>query len=129
MTYTEQAISIALENNWKLDHIANDVITGNPANTLWFLRDNKHGQLAVCNDPAFWRALGRGLGWDRYTICKDCELIARYIETYNAFSGREICDCSTANDINTDIYQWHRFIDHLQAEKDTESYFKNLLEK
>lgn len=54
-------------------------------------------------DKEFFIALGRGLGWE-----EDVNFTK-----YGAMSGWR--------------YAWHRFIDHLQAEKTIESFFEQLI--
>lgn len=126
MTYTEQAIKIAIENGytmfgrateplfkWWIDTSYKDfrILIGYDHATRNHRDEvvNSHDYIwiqAVLLDPLFWQALGRGLGWD--------DNIQTYVPRGNKTNY---------------MIQWHRFIDHLIEGKDIESYFKNLLEK
>ena len=53
-------------------------------------------------DPLFWQALGKAMGWAKNHLYKR-----------NAITWKDY---------------WHLLIDHLASGKDTESFFKQLLE-
>lgn len=55
-------------------------------------------------DPLFWQALGRALGWNKDKMFE--------ADGLTLITWRR---------------EWHKFIDHLAEGKDTESFFKELL--
>lgn len=111
MTYTEQAIKIAIENGYKF------TIRMNMASAR-----HKSNQSVIVLDPAFWRALGLGLGWgDENGI--DSRTFWNGTVDYPEVSDEGIGYREISR------YKMHCFVDHLHSDKDTESYFKNLLEK
>lgn len=126
MTYTEQAMSIACENEYEpkdvfgLKYIPFG-LSGKANNEyISFIH------LAFL-DPAFWRALGRGLGWEEKMVVRRGVVIGLWAVPTEQLSFKEV-------DYQMDYvegwsFHWHRFIDHLAEGKDTENYFKNLLEK
>lgn len=59
---------------------------------------------AIREDPLFWQALGKALGWGELTVSRD--------------------DWTQQPKW---LYEWHRFIDHLAFGKDTDSFFSALI--
>lgn len=109
MTYTEQAIKIAIENSYepfksfKMSEATNTFIRSK--SLAVHIKGSTAGKnyYEIFFDPLFWQALGRGLGWE-----EDVNFTK-----YGAMSGWR--------------YAWHRFIDHLIEGKDIESFFEQLI--
>jgi hypothetical protein len=72
---------------------------GDPGRAKWTMPFE-----VILLDTDFWRALGRGLGWEKYEdeMSLNTTLRHHYLE------------------------QWHRFIDHLATGKSIESFFDEL---
>lgn len=68
---------------------------------------------AILLDPQFFQALGKAEGWYG-TKCYDC---AGHFDTPLFIENGDPCV----------RHVWHRFIDHLIAGKDADSFFKELL--
>lgn len=103
MTHIEQAIEEAVGAGYKpeqLDYQRTD--------TEQFAEESYRISYSKCFlDPLFWQALGKARGWDgKHTI---------------KIRGEPLSDWR-----KTPIYYWHRFIDHLIAGKNAESFFKDL---
>lgn len=121
MTYTEQAIKIAIENGWRLrngwEGIRIEELSIAHPNIRYWYRDTPTQKdyfedvefAEICLDPLFWQAMGKGLGWTTVPMDEGNHrhLGQRYHEWH---------------------YRMHRFIDHLAEGKDIESFFKKLLE-
>lgn len=105
MTYTEQAIKVAESAGLVIPIDFNSLPPGARAIS----------QRALLLDPAFWRALGLGLGWTPQGGTG-----REYHDEYNEGGYPSMYDWQI---------KWHHFIDHLAEGQDPESYFKNLLEK
>jgi hypothetical protein len=77
----------------------------------WFDRDYREPQgnysSALFLDPKFWQALGKARGWDEGKITT---------EEYSEVPA----------DMWMWHFQWHRFIDHLAAGENAESFFAKL---
>jgi hypothetical protein len=67
----------------------------------------------ITQDPLFWQALGRALGWDIGGV--------QYNEP-KKMSGQTRIYLKSGW-----LYQWHCFIDHLAEGKDADSFFKDLI--
>ena len=127
----EQAIKIAIENGWDKMIGISDHIINTPKNIPWYLRNNIHGQLSVCNDPLFWQALGKGLGWGRVTQKDCCTLCGEKMPEgeevflYHGYS----CPCPKPKLPAKREWkdEWHRFIDYLAEGKDIDSFFADLI--
>lgn len=100
MNYVEQAIRDAKEKGGYKE--------------IWFYgrEDNPSWVLL---DPDFWRALGKAKGWDSVDP-NDC-------------GGCDTCYQHFGAGPHKDEWKeiWHRFIDHLAAEKPIEDFFKELV--
>lgn len=82
-------------------------------------------------DPRWWQCLGQGLGWDHaVTVFKNPA------KRITAVMGGEVKEYirkahtvvrPTRNAHTLWKRNWHRFIDHLIAGKDAESFFNELL--
>ncbi len=81
----------------------------------------------VALDPSFWQSLGKAMGWKtRRKCCEGCGSKEKLI------NGEYHRICSSCNRGNPTLiaewqYHWHRFIDHLIAGKDADSFFLELL--
>lgn len=79
--------------------------------------DRSHpGSIALTSmflDPAFWRALGKALGWS---------MEFQDINTMTNASGE-----FKSAIFPEWLYQWHRFIDHIADEGEPDDFFKELL--
>lgn len=80
-------------------------------------------------DPHFWKALGKALMWNKKEYHE-----SGGIEVVNV--GKHKCNDKCIPRINYHgvewegqiwLYHWHRFIDHLEEEKDPEDFFTSLL--
>jgi hypothetical protein len=70
----------------------------------------------IFSDPLFWQALGKARGWGEYDsedTSHDCDALG--------------CSSIEHNVENRWSHHWHRFIDHLIAGKDHDSFFAELL--
>lgn len=130
----EQAIKIALKNDWKpkgqnfsLDSIAYKVQVLNKV---------KYKERFYL-DPLFWQALGRGLGWGTEMVMIDepgqpkewCYFMHCPVCGEIVVGEREECpnECETENPpIISWIYHWHLFIDHLAEGKSISEFFDKL---
>ena len=120
----EQAIKIAIENGWGINRYGNKfvkLLTTNEFHTSFEINqtmadfDDKTGEQIevpvrdslhtdkILLDPLFWKALGKGLGWEKLDIVTNSA-------EYREWNG-----------------QWHRFIDHLVEGKDIDSFFAGLI--
>jgi hypothetical protein len=70
-------------------------------------------------DPSFWQSLGKALGWWG-KICRLCG------EQWSFNYEMNFCTSKEANLLPAVMYHWHRFIDHLAAEKTAEDFFAEL---
>lgn len=112
----QEAIKIAIENGYipKTYCIENpnqderDIYTALPATYIL--------------DHLFWKALGKGLGWE-----ENRDLSSRYVYTEDSESGE--AENSTSYFKDTYLYYMHHFIDHLSEGKDIDSFFTNLINK
>jgi hypothetical protein len=72
-------------------------------------------------DPLFWQALGKARGWDKdklFTYERETKWgSGKYVQATRMPNPRK----------NAYKAHWHRFIDHLAAGKDAESFFADLL--
>lgn len=127
-SYTEQAIKLAIEGGYE-GFEWNDSIEVEKINSMyaWVWGKSKLGEShgiplgVICLDPAFWKCLGKGLGWsDRYYYCDACH---RHHSTFND------CDCGVGNNQLPWNYHWHRFIDALAECKSAEDFFKGVIGK
>lgn len=123
-TNTEKSIILALENGFEPEEYK--VFSLEHKN----LFDIHRGKLRICshfgeyiesltyrdviNRPEFFKALGKGLGWDNPKIHKA--------------SFCPVCDHHIPETIEVYKYHWHRFIDHLDEGKDIENFFTNLID-
>lgn len=105
MTYTEQAIKIAIENGWEgasLNLVGSVKTLG--------VRIGLENKEKVCLDPLFWQALEKGLGWHKHGHKYTQGGIKVPIDYGEKWQEH-----------------WHHFIDHLAEGKDIESFFIALL--
>ena len=70
---------------------------------------------AILLDPLFWQALGKAMGWLKYTRDDECSA-----------DNLDIKEISNQKWNETWLYHWHRLIDHLAEGKDIESFFEKL---
>lgn len=107
----EQAIKKAIEGEWNkgyhLQHygVMGEILLVNG------MRSKALIEAEVREDPLFWQALGKALGWKNI----------RWIKMYGDFRP----DYQTKRY----HYEWHRFIDWLYEGKDADSFFKELINK
>lgn len=112
MTHTSEALKIALENDWKPKRLLNLELS------KWSVEDI-HAVYGTTDayflEPLFWQALGRGLGLtNNLWIGKMQRLVGDKLE---------IEDC----ELTYSEYKWHKFIDHLAANKSIESFFEEII--
>lgn len=75
----------------------------------------------VWNDPLFWQALGKSLGWNT-------EMYSKYYR--NRVGGvDESLDLEYEEVLDPASYQMHLFIEHLIANKPIEEFFEQLINK
>lgn len=95
----------------------------------------------VREDPLFWQALGKSLGWGvvKNVTKKKCKECMGY--GYTLGENGEEYDCYTCGNTGREVteeivpspwknnwkYFWHQFIDHLAEGKDPEEFFKELI--
>lgn len=116
MTYTEQAIKIAIENGWRLRNgwegiRIEELPTAHPNIGYWY-RDTPTGReyqerveiAEICLDPLFWQALGSWLGW-------------------NSNKGHDL------DIVLSWKYYQQKMVHQIQEGKTIEDYFKELLTK
>lgn len=77
--------------------------------------------MEIFSMPLFWSALSKSLGWEKVTCKHDGQCL----------DGASGIHCSEWESNNCDEYKWqthwHRFIDHLIANKSVDSFFEELL--
>jgi hypothetical protein len=108
MTAIEIAIQDAIRGGWRPPFILRRVELEVGFGELFYQM-----YASVFIDPLFWQALGKSRGWAEEVMP----------------SGRTVADPSRKqSQILTPSYRWywHRFIDHLIAEKTAEDFFKSL---
>jgi len=108
----KEAIQKAIEGGWKYqcnprcDYTVRErdvkVYTNDPDDTKLYVKF-----IEIREDPLFWQALGKAMGWEQ--------------EVENEFGEKEL-----RGSRNWTI-KWHRFIDHLAEGKDADSFFKELI--
>jgi hypothetical protein len=76
---------------------------------------NEHWQEVVV-DKDFWQALGKAMGWVKYTRADGCGADNPRIEDMPNQGWKESWE-----------HHWHRFKAHLAEGKDADSFFKELL--
>lgn len=109
----EKAIKLAISGGWKYPADYEDEAL-ELATRYW--QD-------TCLDPLFWQALGKALKWKKEPCqCDECGVIG--VGEWN-----HLGECKRKNRPGSWESNWHRFIDHLIAGKDAESFFKSLTEQ
>ena len=103
MTYIEQAIKEAVDHGYEPNVERYPEMEG-----ISPLQIAVAMQADVFIDPAFWKALGRKRGW---TTDDDFKYWQKSVAEWKEKYWKNF---------------WHRFIDHLAADKDAESFFKEL---
>lgn len=85
-------------------------------------------------DPAFWRSLGKALGWPELVIKHIAvpmskEELLRLINKVKPLSGydKTIENILRMDDESSWLYHWHRFIDWIAEGKDVDKFFEELL--
>lgn len=132
MTYTEQAVKIAIENKWKdWDYMPNIVI--DTSDYVNFLKDWKPVEgihlSCILLDHLFWQALWIGKKLDskmKWYVCPKDKDAGEFL------SYKHCPQCGTELVEEVRMTQnwkagWHRFIDHLIEGKDIESFFEQLI--
>ncbi len=98
------------------DGMDTDYGGANSKYSVWTRKDNASSFIiSVADmflDPHFWRALGRGLGWDQE------------VRTVHAVENGRSTIVTRAR--QHWLSHWHRFIDHLAAGNTPEAYFESL---
>ena len=103
MTYIEQAIKEAVDHGYEPNVERYPEMEG-----ISPLQIAVAMQADVFIDPAFWKALGKKRGW---TTDDDFKYWQKSVAEWKEKYWKNF---------------WHRFIDHLAADKDAESFFKEL---
>jgi hypothetical protein len=120
MTITE-TLNKAVEGGYHIQS-ADDMATyysgANESYSAWTRTDNDATFMIPLAetflDVAFWRSLGRALGWK-----SSYSFIILALDEKGNFVDH-------MNDIGEWFYHWYRFIQHLAECKDAESFFKDL---
>jgi hypothetical protein len=103
MTYIEQAIKEAVDQGYQPNVERYPEMEGvSPLQIALAM------QADVFIDPAFWRALGKKRGW---TTDDDFKYWQKSVAEWEEKYWKKF---------------WHRFIDHLAADRDAESFFQSL---
>ncbi len=109
MTYTQQIIKKAIAGGYK-GYENCEVYLGDDGNIYTFGEPLIEEKLFL--DPKFWQALGKSLNWSN----------AKYTDEEKGLAKR----------IPVPEYTWreqqHKFLDHIQENKDPESRFKILID-
>lgn len=96
MTYFNQAVKLAIENGWNAKPNSVVVMSG-----------------AFVLEPDFWEALGEGLGWSNYAVCRQHGII------------QDNCKYGYPSEWR---YQARQYFDLIMNKQSTEPFFKELLE-
>jgi hypothetical protein len=115
----QEAVDIAVEGGYHLhgtDGVATIYTGANSEFSAWTRTDNHSSFMISVHetflDPAFWRALGRALGWE-----ETCELAITCVR------GQEECRRCHGSYW---MYQWHCFIQHLANGQPPDTFFASL---
>jgi hypothetical protein len=115
----QEAVNTAVAGGYHLHGTdgVTTVYTGANSEFSAWTRTNNHSSFMVSVhetflDPAFWRALGRALGWE-----ETCELAITCVH------GQE--ECRRCHGYYW-MYQWHCFIQHLANGQTPDTFFASL---
>ena len=115
----QEAVNTAVEGGYHLhgtDSVATVYTGANDAYSAWTRTDNHSSFLVPVEetflDPAFWRALGRTLGWE-----KACDL------AITCRHGHEECRRCHGSYW---MYQWHCFIQYMADGHPPDTFFASL---
>jgi hypothetical protein len=115
----QEAVDTAVEGGYHLlgsDGVATVYTGANREYSAWTRTDNHSSFMVPVQesflDPAFWRALGRALGWE-----ETCELAITCVH------GQE--ECRRCHGYYW-MYQWHCFIQHLANGQTPDTFFASL---
>ncbi len=130
MTKMKEAIKKAIEGGWKAKSFGCECYA--------------HGGFWDCPscaffDPSFWQSLGKAMEWGYEAVMVDekghpkewvyrehCSVCGSVIN-----DQEEGCPVGCVTDnapVESWAYEWHRFIDHLIAGKDVDSFFNELIQ-
>lgn len=127
----EEAIKLAVEGGY-----AKEYYSGKTPEEIDKMSNSEIGSV-IREDPLFWKALGKGLGWA--TVGKGLEVICENGHTISSIVAEEYRDifcyrCGTPYTIKERefeerewFYKWISFIEHLAEGKDADSFFTELL--
>lgn len=138
MTYTEQAIKIAIENGWKpmkdrglspewvrVNYVEHHEVG-------FYMEGGDEGLDAsmsfeeICLDPLFWQALGRGLGWGEKDTWYDTNCTCDGGGTHYMLD-LHVKGCKKLEAKRDFKFYMHGLVNHLIAEKTIESFFEQLI--
>ncbi len=115
----QEALNTATEGGYHLngsDGMATDYVGANSEYSVWTRKDNESSFIVPVEetflDPAFWQALGRGLGWDHEVMT-----------VHAVENGRSTIVTRAGHHW---LSHWHCFIDHLAEGKTPEAFFESL---
>ena len=115
----QEAVTKAVEGGYHIhgtDGIATVYTGANSEYSAWTRTDNHSSFLIPVQetflDPAFWRALGRALGWE-----EACDLVITCTHGH-----KEFCRCHGYHW----MYQWHCFIQHIANGQPPDAFFASL---
>lgn len=108
MTPTQQAISLAIEKEYMHEEGHKTKLIPD-VGVVGYSRVRTFSEVFL--DPLFWQALGRALGWQHIV----------HVHKYVGHSlDKEWTEPAW-------LYHWHRFIDHLASNGDTDTFFQEIL--
>ena len=115
----QEAVNTAVEGGYHLygsDGMATVYAGANSEYSAWTRTDNHSSFMVSVHetflDPAFWRALGRALGWE-----EACDLVMTCVHGH--------AECRRCYSYYW-MYQWHCFIQHLAHGHPPDTFFASL---
>ncbi len=108
----EKAIKKAIEGGWDSCTCGFTINKLNGHASYCSMNQTSGWSTSIFLDPLFWQALGKAEGWGKTETTE----IVNY--------GLPAEDFLV---IDTWLYEWHNFIDHLAEGKDINSFFEELL--
>lgn len=121
----KKALKLAIEGGFKLREIHLEETAWGAEMVYPIIRE----------DPLFWQALGKSLGWGKEVGENCCELCGEPMPKgeemfrYHGYSyGDSVASCPEEW-IKRKQWkgEWHKLIDHIAEGKDIESFFNNLI--
>lgn len=112
-----EAINIAVEKGGYVQKLG----TRNIKSTDWeqYTKQawQEFSELKALHDPLLGESLGKTMGLAAMPFCQACHRQSNYTTH---------CGCCNGKGIDTWLYRWHGFIDHLAEGKEAEEFFKDL---